>query len=75
MLNRPEFPLKVFFQETGEEWMLENEVDAVQNLEWFDSEDPNEAAVVTDRLGRLVLLKIEELKVIAMSLKASTDKA
>jgi hypothetical protein len=75
MLNRPEFPLKVVFQETGEEWLLENESDAAQNLEWFDSEDPEEAAVVTDKQGRPVRLKIEGLKVIAIALKTGMDNS
>jgi hypothetical protein len=67
--SRPEFPLKVAFRDAGEEWLLESESEAEQNLEWFDSEDPTEAADVTDRLGRSVVLKIRELKIVVIHLK------
>ena len=66
---KPKFPLTVIFHETNEKWILENEEDAACNLEWFDSEDPEERVTVTDSLGRPVRLKIEQLKVLSCELK------
>jgi hypothetical protein len=59
----PEFPIKVVFNEDGAEWILENEEEAACTLEWFNSEDPEENAIVTDHYGRIVRLKVEQLKI------------
>ncbi len=48
---KPEYPIKVLFKEDGEEWFFENKKDIAQNLEWFDSDDPSENAIVTDKNG------------------------
>lgn len=65
----PEFPLKVHFHETGEEWILEDVDDTACNLEWFDSEDPDENASVIDSLGRAVRLKVRQLVVLTCELE------
>ena len=70
---KPEFPLTVTFlanDENPEEWklLLEDEVTACKQLEWFDSDDPKHNAIVHDKLERKVKLKIEELKVLSCEL-------
>ena len=65
---QPEFPIKVLFQEDGEEWMLNDEEDIAVNLEWFNSDDPEERAIVTDNRGRPVRLKVEALDVLICEL-------
>ena len=57
VMERPEFPLKIFFMEENESWILEDEDDIRYNLEWFDSEDEEENASVTDKKNRPVKLK------------------
>jgi hypothetical protein len=69
MQKQPEYPLTVTFHESGEIWTLVDLDDAACNLEWFDSDDPEEQAVVVDNKGRPVRLKIESLKVIKCELK------
>ncbi|MBI3560328.1 MAG: hypothetical protein HY080_01230 [Gammaproteobacteria bacterium] len=69
MENKPQFPLKVVFHETDEEWVLENENEAAFNLEYFDSDDKEERATVTDNLGRAVRLKIRKLEIVTCELK------
>jgi hypothetical protein len=66
---KPKFPLTVFFLEDKEEWVLDNEEELACNLEWFDSADEDENAIVTDSLGRNVRLKIMGLKVIICRLE------
>ncbi len=61
--NEPIFPIKVVFLEDGEEWIHENKQELAYNLEWFNSEDPEEKALVTDKQGRAVTLVIEELQI------------
>jgi hypothetical protein len=65
---KPEFPITVEFLEDGERWEL-LEHDISMNLEWFDSEDPEQRARVWDRLGRPVRLKVERLETRVCELK------
>ena len=66
---KPEFPIKVVFFEDNEEWVLENEEELACSLEWFDSDDEDENAIVTDSLGRNVRIKIKGLKIIICQLQ------
>lgn len=66
---RPKFPLTVLFLEDNEEWVLDSDEELACNLEWFDSTDEEENAIVTDSLGRSVRLKIKGLKVIVCQLE------
>jgi len=66
---KPKFPLTVQFYETGEKLKVEDEQDAACNLEWFDSDDPEELARVVDSEGRGVTLKVEKLEVVVCHLK------
>jgi uncharacterized protein RhaS with RHS repeats len=68
MKTSPEYPIKVIFHEDNEEWLLDNEIEVATNLEWFDSEDPEERATVTDNQGRPVHLVVKELEIIVCEL-------
>lgn len=61
---KPSFPLKVIFKEDDDQWILENEIEAAQNLEWFNSDDPDEKATVIDKLGKHVRLVVKDLEVL-----------
>lgn len=67
----PEYPIRVKFLKEEEEYEYENEMELVCDLEWFDSEDndPKDATLVKDRLGREVILKIEALELKKFELK------
>ncbi len=69
MNKSPEFPLKIYFKEDSEEWILNDSEEVVCNLEWFNSDDPSEKAVVTDNLGRKVRLKVEKLELLLCELE------
>ena len=68
MAGKPEFPVKVKYSD-GEEVELENEMELACDLEFFDSEHPEEDTLIFDRLGREVILKIEKLELIKFELK------
>ena len=59
-LNKPQFPIRLEWHETGEIETYENEVDLLQNLEDFDSNKPKDrnTATATDALGRPVSLVV-----------------
>ena len=67
-MNKPKYPIKVFFKEDETEWILDNESELACNLEWFDSRDPAENSLVTDSDGNEVLLVVEKLEVILCEL-------
>ncbi|EJA7361154.1 hypothetical protein [Vibrio alginolyticus] len=55
--NKPKFPISVTFLEDGEVWVLDNINELGSNLEWFDSSDPEEEALVKElRIETLFLL-------------------
>jgi hypothetical protein len=68
MKTVPEYPIKVVFHEDNEEWLLNNETEVACNLEWFNSQDPDEEATVTDNQGRRVQLIVKEHKVLIFEL-------
>lgn len=70
--GRPTYPLTITFQEDGDVWVLNNESEVANNLEWFDSRDPEEKATVTDKSKRKVTLVVEELEVKLCTLENST---
>ena len=57
----PEFPVTVTFHEDREAWTAESLDELVAGLPWFDSDDPAQRATVTDALGRLVRLRIQNM--------------
>ncbi len=63
LVVEPAYPITVRFLEDGDEWVLDTEKELAQNMEWFDSRDPNENARVLDREGRAVELVVEEHQV------------
>ena len=69
MQEIPKYPIRVKYNYDGEEIEFEDEAIMASHLEWFDSENPEEDALVTDRLGREVILKVEELEVVKFILK------
>jgi len=68
-MTKPKFPIKVRFLEDDTEWILDSEIEMVSNLEWFNSDDPGEKALVTDKQGRAVRLTVEELRIKIFELK------
>ena len=58
----PVFPITVTFDD-GDVWVFEDPEHIETSLEWFDSEDPDEGAVVTDASGRRVRLKVVALDI------------
>lgn len=56
--GNPVFPVLVTGSD-GEGWELSDEKELAQTLEWFDSGEPEEDAIVTDALGRRVSVKVE----------------
>lgn len=66
----PEFPLTVTFLDTNEEWIMDNKDDIRNELEWFDSNDPEENARVIDKSGRQVDLKVAALDIIIFKLNS-----
>ena len=61
--EEPTYPITVTFQEDGDVWILNNETEVANNLEWFDSRDPEEKVIVIDKNKRKVTLVIEKLEV------------
>lgn len=61
--NYPEFPITVTFLDDRDEWVLDNEIELAENLEWFNSDDPEERAIVKDKNGIAVKLIVEELEI------------
>lgn len=70
--DHPQYPLRVTFSD-GETVVVEDEVDAVRNLEWLDTEDPEDPVTVVDRLGRPVRLRMEFLEIKEFALKSPPD--
>ncbi|GHV03562.1 hypothetical protein AGMMS50229_03060 [Campylobacterota bacterium] len=63
MNTKPTFPIKVVYHEDGDVHIFNNEDEMVCDLEWFDTEDSDENASVTDANGQAVRLKIEALDI------------
>ena len=68
-MQQPEYPINVFFKESGETWILNNEKELAATLEWFDSEAPGENVIVTDNQGRATKIRIEKLELLSFELK------
>lgn len=66
-ISDPQYPIQVRFAD-GDRWSLDNEIEVAKSIEWFDSEDPEEEAEVSDALGRRVTVKIEAHRVIRLAL-------
>ena len=66
----PEFPVTVTLHEEGEVFVLNSLKELACQLEWFDSDDPEENASVTDAKGRAIRTKIEKLSVLVFELQS-----
>ena len=64
----PEFPITVTFLDDGDEWVLDNEIELAENLEWFNSDDPEEKTIIKDKNGKAVKLVVEKLEIKHFSL-------
>lgn len=64
----PQYPLSVTFAD-GETIVVQNEMDAICNLEWLDTEDSEDPVTVVDRLGRPVRLRMKFLEIQELALK------
>ena len=69
-IKQPRFPLTVKFSD-GETVIVEDRLDAECNLEWLDTDDPEDPVEVQDALGRPVRLQIEGLKIQVLELLSS----
>jgi len=58
MADAPEFPITIAFHEDRDAWTVESLDELVSAVPWFDSDDPAQAATVTDARGRLVRLRV-----------------
>jgi hypothetical protein len=66
--SEPAWPLTVHFDQ-HDVVVLHDLTDAETELEFFDSEDPEEPVPVLDALGRRVHIVVHSLQVVACSLK------
>ena len=59
--DRPRFPIAVYWNETGEVEIFDDEADLICNLEDFDSNDQSShrTARVADAFGRLLSLRVD----------------
>lgn len=67
MPEQPVFPLAVRFSD-GETAVLEDRLDTECNLEWLDSNDPEDPVEVLDAQGRSVHLRIDGLEIQTLEL-------
>jgi hypothetical protein len=74
LLMKPEFPLRVKFDD-GDEWLLESEEQVETNLEWFDTDDGDKTVLVLDRLGRPVRLKVEAFSLLMLELSETATRS
>ncbi len=71
--DRPAYPLTVSFLDDGGTEICADEDHLAGTLEVFDSESPDEAVRITDRLGRAVRVKVEGLQVLVCALDEDKD--
>lgn len=63
MENTPEYPINIAYADDTENVVLADDMEIMTYLEWFDSEDPEYCAQVTDAKNKSVCLKVEALKI------------
>lgn len=68
MIDAPRFPLTIQFSD-GEVEVVATEEEACCQLEWLDSDDPEDPVNVTDCEGRRVRLKIVALQITTCELQ------
>jgi len=61
--SQPTYPVSVTFLEDNDVWVFNNEEDLACSLEWFDSRDPKENAIVKDKNEKLVTVVVEKLEI------------
>ena len=65
MADVPEFPITIAFHEDRDAWTAVSLEELLSELPWFDSDGPGLRARVTDALGRLVRLRIQNMSLVA----------
>ncbi|QPB83532.1 hypothetical protein CWC22_011250 [Pseudoalteromonas rubra] len=66
MENTPEYPICIVYEDETENVVLANAIEVMTHLEWFDSDDPESYAQVTDAKNKAVSLKVEALEIIEL---------
>ena len=66
MENIPEYPISIVYVDGTESVVLANDMEIMTLLEWFDSEDSEYCAQVTDAKNKAVCLKVEALEIIVL---------
>ncbi|WP_077284938.1 hypothetical protein [Cognaticolwellia aestuarii] len=66
MENIPEYPISIDYADDTESVVLANDMEVMTHLEWFDSEDSEYCAQVTDAKNKAVCLKVEALEIIVL---------
>ncbi|AZZ97450.1 hypothetical protein [Pseudoalteromonas sp. R3] len=66
MENSPEYPICIVYEDETENVVLANAMEVMTHLEWFDSDDPECCAQVTDAKNKTVSLKVEALEIIEL---------
>ena len=58
--NKPSFPIRIVWRDSGDVATYQDELDLLQNLEDFDSNAPGakDEATIMDALGRPVILVV-----------------
>jgi hypothetical protein len=75
MVVKPIFPIRVHLLDYDEEYILHNEFDICTKLEFFDSEDPEENAVVIDAYNKELILVVDNLEILKFKVKSYSDMA
>jgi hypothetical protein len=65
MPGSPQFPITITFHEDRDAWTALSLEELLAELPWFDSDDPGQRATVTDALGRLVRLRVQNMSLLA----------
>ena len=63
MVDTPEYPISIVYSDDTENVVLSNDMEVMTHLEWFDSEDSEYCAQVSDAKNKAVYLKVEALEI------------
>jgi hypothetical protein len=64
--NTPEYPICIVYEDETENVVLANAMEVMTHLGWFDSDDPESCAQVTDAKNKAVSLKVKALEIIEL---------
>ena len=69
MADVPEFPITIAFHEDRDAWTVASLDELVSTIPWFDSDDPTQAATVTDARSRLVRLRVDNQNLLTFEVR------